>query len=351
MAEYPCGCGGSNENCCFCFGSGFVHKNQPARQMSQPDSQAPKIDPKRLKELRRFLDPRFVNPLAAPPVTGEGRLGARRSADQDNPFAVSFQDQPAAKSADSIKIPPVAERCVSDIAPLLIVGITLRHSSLRHKDREVCRYCFRLISLDGGLAAHLMRCTSLPRTINLSELKQSVQGSQQPNIHPATGNIACPKCGAPFAFEIDLRSHINKKGCSTRQGMIQVSGVVSKKASPNRRHRRRDSAKLLKCLWCPATVKSSNLNRHMKKVHGQDSRPFEKSHRRENNRDHNLGSANKIVNATVLPADHSSKDVFEQTVSIDRRDRTRGYGQAFRENGRFGSHPMHDGFDDESGPE
>lgn len=45
------------------------------------------------------------------------------------------------------------------------------------------------------------------------------------------------------------------------------------------------------------------------------------------------------------------KDFVEQHAGIDRRDRTREYAHAFRENGRFGSHPMHDAFDDGSGPD
>jgi hypothetical protein len=58
-----------------------------------------------------------------------------------------------------------------------------------------------------------------------------------------------------------------------------------------------------------------------------------------------------INSEKMLPAGRSLKDVFEQTVGIDRRDRTKGYGYPARESGRFGSHPMHDGFDDESGPD
>jgi hypothetical protein len=35
----------------------------------------------------------------------------------------------------------------------------------------------------------------------------------------------------------------------------------------------------------------------------------------------------------------------------DRMEPNRGMGFFARENGRFGSHPLHDRFDDESGPE
>lgn len=37
--------------------------------------------------------------------------------------------------------------------------------------------------------------------------------------------------------------------------------------------------------------------------------------------------------------------LFDKSIDV-----TKDYAQAYRENGRFGSHPSHDGFDDESNP-
>jgi hypothetical protein len=47
----------------------------------------------------------------------------------------------------------------------------------------------------------------------------------------------------------------------------------------------------------------------------------------------------------------ASIEAMPQQQTIDRMDATRGMGFFARENGRFGSHPIHDGFDDESGPD
>jgi hypothetical protein len=41
---------------------------------------------------------------------------------------------------------------------------------------------------------------------------------------------------------------------------------------------------------------------------------------------------------------------YEDPRSIRLMDHTRPYAHAYREGGRFGSHPSHDGFDDESKP-
>lgn len=45
-----------------------------------------------------------------------------------------------------------------------------------------------------------------------------------------------------------------------------------------------------------------------------------------------------------------TKESFQQS-SYDERDASRSYAHRFRENGRFGSHPIHDDFDDESFPD
>jgi hypothetical protein len=65
------------------------------------------------------------------------------------------------------------------------------------------------------------------------------------------------------------------------------------------------------------------------------------------------GVSSKLDNKPkkTLPAEYVTSEVFVQTRGIARRDRSRGVGYIARENGRFGSHAMHDGFDDESGPE
>jgi hypothetical protein len=111
------------------------------------------------------------------------------------------------------------------------------------------------------------------------------------------------------------------------------------------------SALLVPCPHCPAKVKATNLKRHVIEVHrkGPGTRkalPLGPS----SGRGFGPSRADKH-SSKVLPPDYTSRDVFEQTVGVDRRDRTRGIGHVVRENGRYGSHPIHDGFDDESGPE
>jgi hypothetical protein len=53
----------------------------------------------------------------------------------------------------------------------------------------------------------------------------------------------------------------------------------------------------------------------------------------------------------IASADKRDGRKLNQNSEVDHIDRTKNYGFPAREGGRYGSHPLHDGFDDESGPE
>jgi len=86
------------------------------------------------------------------------------------------------------------------------------------------------------------------------------------------------------------------------------------------------------CALCKARVRASNMNRHLGKAHG--ARP---------------------VRLTDRPAVSQAKEKRRSSSLIASRERnldaTKLYAHNYREHGRFGSHPSHDGFDDESGPD
>lgn len=86
------------------------------------------------------------------------------------------------------------------------------------------------------------------------------------------------------------------------------------------------------CPICKVRLKAGRLQKHKKKVHNR-----------------NTAGGRKVVL-------QSSKDVQRDKTSLvaprDKNlDATRLYAHSYREQGRFGSHPSHDGFDDESGPD
>jgi uncharacterized protein with PIN domain len=86
------------------------------------------------------------------------------------------------------------------------------------------------------------------------------------------------------------------------------------------------------CMVCKAKVKATRIGKHMAKVHKR-----------------------RAVRTNVA-AVRSSKNLLRQnTILIAPRDKnldaTKLYAHPCREQGRYGSHPSHDGFDDESTPD
>lgn len=108
---------------------------------------------------------------------------------------------------------------------------------------------------------------------------------------------------------------------------------------------------LRRCPMCKALVKTRKLPRHL-------------SMKCPKNRELKIKlllslkaghSSTATIRREIPESVGNSKDkkrkVYDQVSGRDRVDFTKDYAHNFRERGRFGSHPSHDGFDDESGPE
>jgi hypothetical protein len=62
-------------------------------------------------------------------------------------------------------------------------------------------------------------------------------------------------------------------------------------------------------------------------------------------------SDQKTVHSAADAKRPDPRTQFAQANSLERIDATKLYAHSFRENGKYGSHPLHDGMDDESGPD
>jgi hypothetical protein len=87
-------------------------------------------------------------------------------------------------------------------------------------------------------------------------------------------------------------------------------------------------------------VKVHNLQHHLSKVHKKTE----------------VGKRTAVHKSACTPTVEAVKDAARDSTTLasprDKKlDATKLYAYSYRENGRFGSHPSHDGFDDESGPE
>jgi len=351
VGQRSCSCAGSNENCMFCYGTGFVgHGAKLEASTPELSTSSKSISPRHGYYLRS------INPLAAVPRVG-GHAEPNLYPD-GNPFAKqnSMANEPVSKTA--LRLPGPSQRTPQDIQPLLSLDLTVRHSSSRRRNREVCRFCFRLIQLDGGLEKHLMKCGCIPRALEPSQYQYTEIRTDGNTNRKSKVAGTCFKCGQDFRFQLDLRGHLNSGRCpgvlSKAYPMPQVTlsaSVLRAKPVAKRRLAKLPPQQLLQCPHCKSKVKATRLKRHVKRVHGKDT-PTAIVPQLRPKAGSNFGSgATASLPGRVLPPDHASDDVFEQTVGSDRRDSTRGIGHVVRESGRYGSYPIHDGFDDESGPD
>jgi len=150
----------------------------------------------------------------------------------------------------------------------------------------------------------------------LTKLKQLSAAIFGFRLQPPTPN------GRPGGSQLspnDVDSHLQQ---------VHPSAPVKQQLPATVRARRQEAGYEF-CPECNVRVKTSRLKRHLRKVH-------------------------KTRSGQVIA--HSATDVLrESTTLVAPRDKnldvTKPYAHSYREGGRFGSHPSHDGFDDESGPD
>lgn len=290
MSQRPCKCEGSNDNCRFCFGTGFVESKElspnpaPSSVVLSADSDAA------FERLRKAGLISFIPSTSEPPPIA-GKLPPK-----NKPFK---RHVPPAKS---LAVPPPLEtRAKSDVPTVAFRRTT------------TCLKCGRLLDSDLLRIRHPLQCSAKPKNPG-GALKSAADGGK---------------------FEFKPIRPSSKKRNSMNAFVV--------------------------CPECKVDVLAKNVRRHLARVHGDNSK-----------KERYLGvgsvgmrgiggtSGSKKPSSAVpvstkpgkiLPSGYSKQDEFEQAQGVDRRDRTRGMGYVVRENGRYGSHPMHDGFDDEAGPE
>jgi hypothetical protein len=163
----------------------------------------------------------------------------------------------------------------------------------------------------------------------------------------------CPTCGREFPHYIDLVAH-QQEGCPRPRIPVQtIRGTPRKEARKLRRSRSyAKPSKMTRCSHCGCFVKRTKLKKHLGRcpkyaaVRGDKSATW--------NTPQLTPSKTFEQKASRSIADAKKPDPrtgFAQANALDPIDATRLYAHSFRENGKYGSHPLHDGMDDESGPD
>ncbi len=247
---------------------------------------------------------------------------------------------------------------------------------------ENCRYCFgtgrisaHFEKAKAGSSARRGKATSkipneklvfLPPITSVKGPRVAKGKKSRQNRKPVDPDwIKCPKCLVNVRT-YRIAQHDEEKHGRSRKRALTVSstkGLGKTRTGSKPSHILKSSNRLTKCTICHWEVSAKRLIKHVKKVHGslateQRLKTAQKTLK--------MGRPKRRITATnesrKLPHDktrskgsydseaHLVSDLHEGAKSQRMLDQTRPYAHAFRERGRYGSHPAHDGFDDESTP-
>jgi hypothetical protein len=147
-------------------------------------------------------------------------------------------------------------------------------------------------------------------------------------------NENCFRCGG-WGY-IDSIS----KGRSSPVGFIAGGASAPGKARTAKKSAPNYGRALEKCPYCGVPV--ARLQKHISKAHSGTTPPGAESQRKH--LPSNVGQSKRPRGPVepVIPGIHQS------SITEQRLDATRDYYAAYRDNGQFGSHASHDGYDEES---
>jgi uncharacterized C2H2 Zn-finger protein len=223
----------------------------------------------------------------------------------------------------------------------------VRPSSLKSERKyEVCSICKATVRVE-RLERHMTRAhqrrlvpappaNNLDATPTLSPTNRpaaTTQPSKAVVIGEVNRNESCPLCGASIRIG-GMKRHMTKAHTSSLANPLFTEVVRQASLAHQRAHStlpiRHDISpspeKITRCPVCKVAIKVNRFEKHMRKVHRK-----------------------RVVV-------RSAKNAMRQsTTLVSPRDKnldaTKLYAHPYREQGKFGSHPSHDGFDDESSPD
>lgn len=154
----------------------------------------------------------------------------------------------------------------------------------------------------------------------------------RPSTPPQKQEDPIPVIGVP-SKRLDSPAAVNRpKSASAPKVRANVRPVTENIETAARQlaKLRRARSSFEVCPVCKARLKATRLEKHLRKVHRK-----------------------RVSRSPIV---HSAKDPTRQATTLvaprDKNlDATKLYAHPCREQGRFGSHPSHDGFDDESSPD
>jgi hypothetical protein len=265
LQPQECSCGGSNENCYHCYGTGI------ARDRGRP------------------------------PVTG----GEVRKKRRTSSGAVTESIEPKPHFADQ-----ACPKCGFHGTHEEVIA----HGTKAHEVKQIdCAFC-SFVGTRIQLKEHQKSCRSL----------KAVKNPNRGNVSSRFTRYQCNACAFTGSFDL-VRSHARFDHSNPHLNA--------------------------KCPLCRASMKMGHLNRHLRRKHGIVEGPELAAVLRQIKVGFHRVDKPKLHGRTQASLKTEPQIVSQEDVRAERKlDRTKLYAHAYREHGRYGSHPVHDGFDDESTP-
>ena len=298
-----CVCGGSNENCRFCGGLGTVEDTLGTALDGRLQRMAVEQSSLRSTTPRRGLTSHRALPKLATRRTGAVRLGPRSKPTQPPARLVPCPQQcgaslnPRNLQRHLRRVHGQGQAVTVDLQARtqLQMPATTKHAQLKYESCSMCKTVVRA----GGLPVHIAKAHRKTRT-----------DSTVSYLVRALASLASKVYRKPQ----DVGQRSNSVNLSPTKSLIPEGAFTV-------------------CPICKASITAAKFQKHMNKVHTRRSR--------------NVGGRSGSV--------QSSNEARTDTTLVAPRDKnldaTKLYAHSYRERGRFGSHPSHDGFDDESGPD
>jgi len=228
---------------------------------------------------------------------------------------------------------------------------------------ENCRFCNGLGTIKDNLASALVdhaQRTDLRKDTEAYRVSSGVGRFISTRIQRAAAFlkgqeqlVPCPIPGCLVRLKSNRverhlkRAHDKPQPVALQPSAIPNSGEIKHEPKP------KVAQQLVPCpiSGCKAKLKPGRVNHHMRKVHNvRFSSRARNITLRTGSVETRSAEAAKYMVSNSIPDGSPRVSLFGQAPEKNL-DATKGYAHAYRENGRFGSHPSHDGFDGEAGPD
>jgi hypothetical protein len=292
MPSKPCVCQGSNENCMYCSGRGYVRGKGVAQSRSTTAKRSGSDE-----HVRQFI---AKHPLLNP-----------NPLQQPAGSEAKYRPQPTKEKPDESSSEEIPERSFISASPANVRSVHLRPSK------------------------------QTAPVIDVMKIAKEITTS------------TCPTCHVQFAHYIDLVAH-QQAGCPKPNVPIRRLRYIPPEQVRKSRNKSVFNAprKMTNCSYCGCPVKTTNLQKHLGRCPKYSASHIKTSTKWNVQRPKSGKTPDqRTVHSAADAKRPDPRTQFAQANGLEPIDATKQYAHSFRENGKYGSHPLHDGMDDESGPE